>query len=234
MYSTFIKYEKEYDFYSSILKKYNKNEVLEVGCGSGNLTKYFESNDFKYRGMDISADMLEIARNRNPNSLLIEKDMRFFTLEQVVDSVIMAGRTISYLVSNEDVVSAFRSIYNSLEVSGLFCFDFIDASQFIPLIEHDKLITHEAHFNDVHYIRNSKWSVDLSGGWCFNWESKFFKKEENKSIEIGEDNSTIRTFLKDEIELLLRLNGFEIKEMIPRSSYAFPTYVAIAEKKPYK
>ncbi|MEL6943179.1 MAG: hypothetical protein AAFO82_10970, partial [Bacteroidota bacterium] len=49
-------------------------------------------------------------------------------------------------------------------------------------------------------------------------------------LEIGKDKSTIRTFTKNEIELFLALSGFGVKEMIQKESYAFPTYLVIAEK----
>jgi len=230
MYATFIDYKSEYEFYSEILKKNGKKTTLEIGSGTGNLTKYFEENGFKYYGLDLSKEMLEIAKRKNPESIFINGDMRSFVLENFVESIIITGRTISYLISSEDVNSTLKSIYNNLEKGGLFCFDFIDASRFIPEIYKEKEVTHEASYDKKNYIRKSRWSLNLTQGMTLNWESIYYKKEGAELIEIGKDNSEVRTFTKDEIKIFLLINNFRIKEIIEKESYAFPTYAIVAEK----
>jgi len=231
MYATFIDYELEYKLYHSFLQKYDKKSVLEIGCGTGNLSPYFGKDRYTYFGLDLSQEMLKIAQERNPDTAYMQGDMRSFYLPEPVESMIMTGRTISYLVSNEDVIATIKSVYDNLEKSGFFCFDFIDANKFIPEIGNGKIITHEADYNQVTYLRKSIWETTLQTSWCFNWESIFYTKQGNELIEIGKDTSIIRTFTVNEIELFLLVNGFEIKEIIERASYAFPTFVVVAEKK---
>ncbi len=230
MYYTFVDYQKEYTFYSSLFKKYQKENLLEIGSGTGNLAAYFRENGFTYLGLDMSEEMTAIAKNKYPNAEFTVEDMRFFKIDKEVQGVVMAGRTISYLRSNKDVHNTFRSVANSLEKGGIFCFDFIDASRFIPEIAGGKKITHEAVHKGVHYIRKSKWTEHLVQGMDFHWISTYYKKEVDNLIELGKDDSIIRTFTKDELVLFLKLNQFEIKEIIDKGSYAFPTYVIVAEK----
>lgn len=71
--------------------------------------------------------------------------MRDFILEKPVDSILITGRTISYLLKNKDVNSTFISINKNLNAGGIVCFDFIDANQFIPEISDGKKITHEVN-----------------------------------------------------------------------------------------
>jgi hypothetical protein len=59
-------------------------------------------------------------------------DMRNFHLEQKVDSIIITGRSTSYLISNEDVNETFASLHNNITNDGVIIFDFIDANRFIP------------------------------------------------------------------------------------------------------
>ena len=231
MYTTFIDYEEEYSFYSRLFNKYQKDNLLELGSGTGNLAAYFRKNGFNYLGIDYSEDMIAIAKSKYPAADFIAGDMRSFQLKKVVQGVVMAGRTISYLRSNEDVNNTFKSVANSLEKGGVFCFDFIDANRFIPAIAGGKEITHEASHKGVHYLRNSLWKEQLVQGMDFHWAATYYKKENNGLVEIGKDESIIRTFTKDELILFLELNQFEVKEIIDKTSYAFPTYVIVGERR---
>ena len=232
MYQTFIDYEEEYDFYNQIIKRYNKTNVLEIGSGTGHLAKYFQAANFDYLGLDYSAEMIAIAQNRVPNVAFLQGDMRDFQLPKSVESIIITARTLSYLLTNNDIINTFSSIYNNLKPNGILCFDFIDANEFIPFIAKGKEVTHEAAFDDEAYVRESFWQPNLENGMAFQWDSVYYKKEKNKKIKIGIDNSIIRTFTLNEIEIFLTVCGFEVKEIIKRPSYAFPTYVVVAERTP--
>ena len=230
MYQTFIDYKEEYDFYSGLLEKYNKNQVLEIGCGTGHLANYFAKNGFEYIGMDLSEEMIQLAKNKAHTSQFIKGDMRDFKINSPLQSVIITARTISYLSSNKDVKATFSSIFNNLQSEGILCFDFIDANAFIPLMAKKKEVVHEATFRNIHYIRKSKWDLNLKHGMDFNWNAVYYKKDGDHLIEIGQDQSIIRTFTINEIEVFLFINGFKIKEIIERASYFFPTYVVVAER----
>ncbi len=230
MYQTFIDYEDEYLFYSQILKKYKKDNLLEIGSGTGNLAHYFSQNNFDYQGLDYSEDMIKIAKSKNKNAKFLQDDMRDFNLEKSVDCILITGRTISYLLKNEEVNATFFSINKNLNAGGIICFDFIDAKQFIPEISDGKKIIHEVVFQDIEYRRNSFWSLTLKNGFDFRWISHFYQKENQDWKKIGEDDSVIRTFTNDELEVYLELNGFKVLEKIERKAYAFPTMVLVAEK----
>lgn len=230
MYTTLINYEEEYKFYNNILSRYKKSNLLEIGSGTGNLAIYFEENGFEYCGLDLSKEMIEISKRKLPMSKFIKGDMRTFKIENKVDSVLITGRTISYLLTNKDIMSAFERIYKNLHVGGILSFDFIDANRFIPRISKEKNITHEVIYKDVIYKRKSKWELRLKTGMDFNWSSEYSKKVGGKFLKIEDDTSIIRTFTKDEIEIFLCLNNFKIKEIIDKETYAFPTYVIVAEK----
>jgi SAM-dependent methyltransferase len=231
MYQSFINYEEEYLFYSGVLIKYNCKSLLEVGCGTGNLTGRFIQNNFTYTGLDNSDAMLSIAKKNNPAATFINAAMQNFNLQTKLDACIITGRTISYLQTNQDIIDTFNCINKNLNPSGIICFDCIDANKFIPLIDMQKTITHTANFKNIKYQRNSIWKPNFKEGFAFDWASVYY--EENSVGElhkIGEDHSTIRAFTKDEIVLFLQLANFTIKEIIKRPSYAFDTFVIVAQK----
>lgn len=231
MYATFIDYKEEYHFYSNILRTYGKKSVLEIGSGTGNLASYFRQNGFEYCGLDLSEEMIKIAKRKAPDADFIRGDMRNFQLNQSVAGIIITGRTISYLLSNEDVNKTFKSVYDNLENGGIFCFDIIDANRFIPQIIKKELVVHEAVYKNVSYTREGRWRPNFQYGMDVTWESTYFKQVGDKQEEIGKDTEIARAFTKNEMELFLGINGFEILDIIDRKTYAFPTYVFVAEKK---
>jgi predicted TPR repeat methyltransferase len=232
MYNSFINYTEEFDFYNNFLKNYNCTSVLEVGCGTGHLGAAFNEAGIDYTGLDLSEDMLQIAKTNHPQCRFIQADVRNFELDKKLEATIITGRTISYLVKNTDVLDAFASINKNMLPSGLLCFDCINANHFMPLIKNGLHTTHIAAFKNKNYSRDSYWQTALAQqGFCFNWQAVYYEENKNGGLDkIGEDESVIRTFCKDEIILLLELTGFGIKEIIARPSYAFDTFVIVAEK----
>ena len=61
---------------------YIRGSVLDIGCGTGDLAQYFDSEN--YYGYDIDKDSIEIARKKFPNhcfnSTLPSKNKRFLTV----------------------------------------------------------------------------------------------------------------------------------------------------------
>jgi hypothetical protein len=60
-----------------------------------------------------------IAEERNQGLHFILGDMRNFHLEQKVDSIIITGRSTSYLISNEDVNETLLSLHNNITNDGV-------------------------------------------------------------------------------------------------------------------
>ncbi len=232
MYQSFIDYKEEFEFYNQLLLKYQCRSVLEIGCGTGNLAEPFSAIGMEYTGLDISEEMLSIAKKNHPASLFLKADMRNFSLPQKISSCIITGRTLSYLITNKDVLNVFQSINKNLKEAGIVCFDFINANTFIPQIKNGEKIIHHTKTDSKKYQRNSFWSVNLSHSWTFNWAAAYYEVMENGQLkELGQDHSVIRAFTKDELFIFLELAGFEIKEVIARASYAFDTIVIAAQKK---
>lgn len=230
MYHTFIDYKKEYECYGNILKKHDKKQVLEIGCGTGNLADYFQKNGIAYQGIDLNQEMIDLAKIKAPTSKFIKGDMRDFKLNQPTESIIITARTSSYLFTNQDVQTAFATIHNNLQIGGILSFDFIDANQFIPSIADGKEIIHKAVYKGITYVRKSFWQVHLVNGMDFKWDSVYYQKMDTGLREIGRNDSIIRTFTADEIKIFLTINGFKVLDLIERPSYAFPTFVVVAEK----
>lgn len=231
MYQTFIDYSEEYDIYSKILLKHNINEVLEIGSGTGNLAKHFIKHNFNYQGLDYSVDMVNLAKTKLKNDCFLHGDMRSFTLQKPIESIIITGRSSSYLLSNNDLINTLKTIHKNLKENGILCFDFIDASRFFKVIKGGLKIEHSANFNNKSYYRDSYLTPTSSNNLMFNWDSKYYEIKGEEKLLIAKDNSEVRAFTKNEWEIFLNLNDFEPVEFINKPAYMFDTYVVIAMKK---
>jgi SAM-dependent methyltransferase len=230
MYQTFIDYKEEFTFYSAILKQHQKNQVLEIGCGSGNLANIFIDNKYVYSGLDYSLDMINLCKSKNPENNFILGDMTNFSLKNKTESILITGRTSSYLLSNKDISGCLKSIHQNLKPNGLLCFDFIDASRFFKEIKGGQEVKHTAAFHQKKYERISFFNTNTSENLMFIWDAKYYEINANKTKLIAKDSSEVRAFTKNEWELFLHINNFKLVEFIDRKSYAFDTYVVVAKK----
>ena len=99
--------------------------ILDLGCGSGNVTLPLAARGYEMIGVDLSADMLSVARSRkgSENVLWLCQDMRSFELYGTVEAVVCTLDGINHLTKKEDVLSCFRLVHNYLVPDGVFIFD---------------------------------------------------------------------------------------------------------------
>jgi ubiquinone/menaquinone biosynthesis C-methylase UbiE len=208
MYQTIFNYEEEFNFYDAILKKYNCHKILELGCGSGNLARYFVHSGYDYTGVDLYDSMLEIAAKVEPAAKFIQGDMRQLDFENEFDAVIITGRSFTYMTKNDDVDKALKTIYQSLKENGKLIFDNFDAEKIFANFNREEIIF-ETEFENRKYKRVSKNSMNLETGWTWNWQATYYIMENNK-IKTVRDNSILRAFTEDELRLFLKINRFEV------------------------
>ncbi len=232
IYQSLFNYDEEFAFYDTHLKANNVKSVVEIGCGTGNMAKRLVAANYAYIGIDLFQEMLDIAKENAPNIIFKQGDARNFNLSETSDCVLITGRSISYLTTNQDVLKTLDCINKCLKPNGILMFDAIDAAQlFLNFKEEnkDELI---ASFGDNHYKRNSESKPNMESGWTWDWSSVYFKLDKKQHYqEIGQDFSTLRAFTKDEISLFLSLLGFEMLEILPKKSYAWNDNFFIAKKK---
>jgi SAM-dependent methyltransferase len=210
MYQHVFDYDKEFDFYDSILKMKNCHEILEVGCGSGMLARRFLKNGYGYLGLDLFNEMLDIARSEIKSDMFVQSDMRKISLNRQFDAVLITGRSISYVTENRGIIDTLNGVFKSLKDNGLFIFGVFEANGiFDNFNDFEQDITH----NNKRIQRISKLKMNLETGFTYDWHAKYIIEENGKTSEY-DDLTTLRAFTKDEILLFLKLTGFTVKELI--------------------
>lgn len=119
-------YDETYDFICHSISKENA-KILEIGCGSGNITKYLLSQrpDFDILGIDIAPKMIELAKGNNPIAKFAVMDSRQInTLETKYDGII-AGFCLPYL-SQIEASELISHSYELLNEKGLIYLSFVE------------------------------------------------------------------------------------------------------------
>jgi SAM-dependent methyltransferase len=210
MYQHVFDYDKEYSFYNSILKKNNCRSILEVGCGSGMLARRFLKNGYKYLGVDLFNEMLNIARDEINVDAFIQSDMRNLSFEQKFDSILITGRSLAYVTENKGIIDTLSGIRKLLEDKGVFVFGIFEAN---GIFDNFGDFEQDIQHNNKRIRRLSKLKKNLETGWTYDWYAKYII-EENGIVSEYDDLTTLRAFTKDEILLFLKLTGFRVKELI--------------------
>lgn len=96
--------------------------LLEVGCGTG---RFFEElqPEFALTGLDVSPDMLAIARRRFPGVEVVEADMRRLDLDGTFDAVACLFSSIGYMTTGEDLQAAISAMARHLAPGGVLVVD---------------------------------------------------------------------------------------------------------------
>ena len=121
-------YEQEVDFLEKAFKRYGVRgaRVLEVACGTGSHSKILVGRGYEVTGVDLSEDMLRIARRKvTGNARFLRGDMR--DLDHVVegkyDAAICLFSSISYNLTKVDLRRTIQGLYDHLGEPGVLVFD---------------------------------------------------------------------------------------------------------------
>jgi SAM-dependent methyltransferase len=100
--------------------------ILELGCGSGALTRHLLAAGHRVIATDASADMLRLARA----ALGEDADLRLLTLPgdplPAADAIVSVGHAISYLPDAAAVEAALSAAAGALRPGGVLAIDICD------------------------------------------------------------------------------------------------------------
>lgn len=101
--------------------------VLELGCGSGLLTRHLVDAGHTVIATDASQTMLEIARNHAPGA-----EFRMLTLPDdplpAADAIVAVGHPLNYLPTRDAIHRALAVMCAALTPGGILAFDICDLS----------------------------------------------------------------------------------------------------------
>lgn len=101
--------------------------ILELACGTGIITIELARAGFRVTGLDISPDMLQVARRKvsqedtdvRSRISLLEADMKDFKLDGMFDGIFIPNNSFGYLTALADQKTCLQAIHEYLNPQGL-------------------------------------------------------------------------------------------------------------------
>jgi ubiquinone/menaquinone biosynthesis C-methylase UbiE len=99
--------------------------ILDVACGTGrHLAPFLSAAGFDVVGLDVSAKLLRIAKQRQPSAQLVRGDMRFLPLKTAAAAAAISMDTsLGYLPSENDDQQSLADLHRVLWRSGVLVVD---------------------------------------------------------------------------------------------------------------
>ncbi|MCL2363199.1 MAG: class I SAM-dependent methyltransferase [Defluviitaleaceae bacterium] len=101
--------------------------MLDMACGTGNMTLRLAALGYDIIGVDISEDMLMQAQEKSFDAgkriLWLAQDMRALDLYGTVDAAICTCDGLNYLLTDADLREVFRRLRLFMNPGGIFIFD---------------------------------------------------------------------------------------------------------------
>jgi len=180
-----VNYKEWADYIEKIFEVNNikPSLVLDLGCGTGSFCLEMDKRGYDMIGIDLSEDMLSIARQKSEGKddgiLYLCQDMREFELYGTVAAIFCVCDTMNYMLTADDLSKVFRLASNYLDPGGLFIFD-MDTRYLYEKVLADNTV----------YIEHEKGSII--------WENNFYPEEiineVNLTMFIKQENSLYRKY----------------------------------------
>ena len=119
-------YNHTYDFILDLIPA-DGAKILDIGCGPGNITKYLLSKrpDLDVFGIDISPNMITLAKKNNPKASFRTMDSRQISVLKTKYDGIVCGFCLPYL-SQCDSANLISECSDLLHENGMIYLSFVE------------------------------------------------------------------------------------------------------------
>lgn len=232
-----VPYDKWLGFIESVWGKFDLEKpqsILDLCCGTGNVTFLLAEKGYQVCGIDNSCEMLAKASKKAIDKSLsirfFDMDMTDFMLPHTVDAVVCCCDGLNYAVDDGDLESAFSCVYDNLHENGVFIFDLNTEHKFKNVLGNKQYSAVEEDF--AYFWQNEYDDEEMVNTYYVT----LFKKENNGMYDRSEEYHWERAYTLDDVNDYLKRVGFDVLGVF--NNYQFDDvnnecerFVFIAQKK---
>ncbi len=199
-----IDYTAIADYIEKTLARLGKKAelVCDLACGTGTLTDILARRGYDMIGIDLSPEMLDMARRKNPDILFLNQDMREFELYGTVDALLCMTDSLNYITGEADLFAIFKAAKTCyLNPDAPFIFD-INSAYKLKTVLGNNTFTYDS--DDVFYVWENEHYPDEQ---CTDFYLTFFVKDGEGYTRFSEAH-TQRAYTQAKITALLKKAGF--------------------------
>jgi SAM-dependent methyltransferase len=179
--------------------------LLELACGTGAVLQHL-ANHYEVSGLDISPEMLSVARMKLPEAPLYQTSMVTFEIDKKFDVIICVFDSINHVLSFADWRRVFRQAARHLTEDGVFLFD----------INTERKL--QRHIQEPPWVKpfdGNLLIMDITdaGHGVSNWNIKVFARQTKDSYRLFEEDIQEKSFPATRIKEAL-LEKFEAVKII--------------------
>lgn len=205
-----VDYNKWIEYIEDIIKNEQAEvqNILELACGTGNMTIPLTKKGYDIAGIDISAEMLEVAMKKaekeNVQLVLLQQDIAELEFDmEDLDCVLCACDGFNYLTYDDDLEYVFSKVYEILKENGIFIFD-ISSYYKISKILGNNTFTEKRE--DTVYMWQNYFDPEED---LVDMELTFFVKNKEGTFDRFDEVHQQRAYVTDDIIEKLNDSGFK-------------------------
>jgi SAM-dependent methyltransferase len=209
-----VPYENWVRFVKDKIEKYGVNgkSMLDLACGTGELSVRFAKEGFLVTGVDLSSDMLSVARAKSENKglsiPLYQQDMSQLEGLGQFDVIGVFCDSLNYLPSGEAVIQTFSNIYHHLEKNGVFIFDVHSLHKMNHIFMDETFTLNEDHLSYIWDCFPGEYPNSVEHELSF-----FVLDEQSRKYDRFDELHYQRTFSIEQYSNWLKQVGFSILEI---------------------
>lgn len=180
--------------------------MCDCACGTGSLSVPFAARGIRLTGVDISAEMLEVAaqkaRKNGVQAMFVCQDMCKLALPRPVEALVCGCDGVNYLLNEERLEAFFSAAFRALKPGGVLAFDISSAYK----LEH---VLGNGFFgeerDEVAYLWSNTYDADKR---TVRMDLTFFREEQSGLYRRFSEAHTQRAHMPEEIIRALEKCGF--------------------------
>ncbi|MDD6038178.1 MAG: class I SAM-dependent methyltransferase [bacterium] len=196
--------------------------ILELGCGTGAMTRLLAKEGYDMIGVDSSLQMLAEAREKDDSQeiLYLCQDMREFELYGTVRAVVSVCDSMNYLLTPEDFVQTVSLVNNYLDPGGLFLFDMNTIYKFRELMGNTTIAETKEHAS---FIWENYYDEETARN---EYDLTLFLERENglfeRQIEVHEEQG----YSVDKVKEMIGQGGMQFVDCFDADTLEAPTDIS--------